>query len=474
MKQFKPVLISAIVLLIVAVSAFVVIKMFDNAGGEPPAPFVSGELEVIRIMDCDEHEVTSIEIIGKDESWCIDYKFTDDGVEAAMRNADPRLVYDEFEMTTLPTFLCTLSAIEEIGEGEDADFGFDNPRRKIRINFKDGTAKTLLIGDDLPVEDGLYVKVDGEATVYAVGETTEERIMQARKEFLSANLFPAIAKTSDLTWVEYTEAGKKTVSISLRSEADITRDSSRMGMPVSYAMTAPVNALTNPRTIDEKFFDKVIAIEGIRVVEELPRDLAKYGLKNPSKLKLKTNTGIAASILIGGKSENGGSYVMPEGVPMVIETLAPVGLEEFDYKQIMLELLFFYNSTEVKSIDYTLPTGKTHTLTIELEDYLVRGSLDGKKLEGRNAGNLFQRTICLTAAGELEGGFAYGNPDIKITANLNDGSRHTMLLYKANERQYAAEVDGKRNNFYVSVTEVDDILEAFELLEKGENIPDMF
>ncbi|MBR3848614.1 MAG: DUF4340 domain-containing protein [Oscillospiraceae bacterium] len=476
MKQFKPVLISAAVLLVVALAAFIIIKVAPSETADNPGenlPTVP-DTPVIKIMDYNAHEVSSIEIIGRDSGWCIDYSPAEVGISAKMRGADPRLRYDEYEMTTLPNFICTLSALEEIGEGEDADFGFDNPQRKIRTSFKDGSTATLLIGDDLPVEEGLYVKREGDATVYAVGALTKERLMQERKEYLSFTLFPTIEKTSELTSVEYTPSGKATVKVSRRSDEDVARDSARMGLPSRYEMTSPVKTLTNSNTIDEALFDKIIAIEGVSVVEELPRDLAKYGLASPSKLKFETNTGVSASILIGGESPNGGTYVMPDGVPMVIETATPIGLDAFDYKDIMLKLLFFYNSTEVKSFEYALASGEKHTFNVELEGHLVRGTFDGKKLEGRNAGNLFQRTIRFAVAGELSDEFKYMTPDVKVTATLNDGSRHTLELYRANERQYVAEVDGKRDNLYVPVAEAEELIEAFDLIENGKEIPNMF
>ena len=476
MKQFKPVLISAAVLLVVAIAAFIIIKCIPSENGDlsKDNPHAVTDTPVIKVMDYDPHDVTSIEIIDRNGGWCIDYSAAEVGISATMRDADPRLRYDEYEMTTLPNFVCTLAALEEIGEGEDADFGFDDPQRKIRVSFKSGETKTLLIGDDLPVEEGLYVKREDDATVYAVGALSKERLMQERMAYLSFELFPQIEKTSEFKTVEYTPSGKATMRVALRSEEDIKRDSARMGIPARYEMTSPVKTLTNANTIDEEIFDKIIAIEGVAVVEELPRDLGKYGLVSPAKLKFETSTGISASLLIGGKSPNGGTYVMPENVPMVIETAAPIGLDSFDYKSVMLKLLFFYNSTEVKRFEYSLASGEKHTFNVELEEHLIRGKFDGKKLEGRNAGNLFQRTIRFAVAGELTESIDYKTPEINITATLNDGSRHTLALYRANERQYAAEVDGRRDNFYVSVSEVEELLEAFDLIEKGKEIPNMF
>ncbi len=473
MKQFKPALICAVVLLVISLAALLVMKFFPEVVdlGEGKKPELA---EAIMITELDSGEISSIEISDKNGSFAIDYKKEEIGISAVMRGADPRLVYNEYEMTTLPLFLCELSATDKVGEGDAASFGFESPKRAIKINLNSGESATLLVGDDLPVGEGVYVKREDSNAIYSVGKTTKERLLIERREFLNYGLFPAIEKGKEIIEVEYTPYGEKPIRLSRRSEEEIKSDAGRMGISINYKLTSPVDALASPDVLDEVLFDKIRAIEGIRVVEESPSDLKKYGLDRADKLSFKTEKGVSASILIGADNPAGGSFVMPEGVPMVIETAAPIGLSELSVSDVTLKLLFFFNSTEVDSFDYVLAGGERHTLDIELEEHLVRGSLDGKKLEGRNAANLFQRTIRLSLAGELDGATSYGDPEITVTANLKNGEKKSLSLYKVNERQYAAEVGGKKAEFYVPVAEVRDLREAFEIIARGEEIPDMF
>ncbi len=472
MKQFKPALICIAVLVVLSLVAVLVMNL-----PEPTKPDDDKTLpitESVRIISFDSGKISSIEISDENGDFAIDYKKEEVGMSAVMRGADPRLVYDEFEMTSLPLFLCELSALEEIDASDALLFGFDSPRRKIKINLTDGESATLLIGDDLPVTEGVYVKKEGADEIYTVGKTTKERLLVERHAFLNYALFPRIEKVEEITEVEYTPYGKSPIKLSLRSEEDIQRDTERMGVQVKYELTSPVKALASPDTLESKLLEKIIAIEGARIVEESPKDLGKYGLDRADKLSFKTILGVSASILIGKDSETGGSFVMPENVPVVIETMSPIGLSGLKVSDITLKLLFFFNSTEVDSFDYVLADGSRHTLKLELEEHLVRGSLDGKKLEGRNAANLFQRTIRFSLAGEIEGEKSFSSPEITVTANLKNGKRETLKLYKINERQYAAEVSGKKADFYVPVAEVRDLKDAFEIIARGEEIPNMF
>jgi len=63
---------------------------------------------------------------------------------------------------------------------------------------------------------------------------------------------------------------------------------------------------------------------------------------------------------------------------------------------------------------------------------------------------------------------------VKITAKLSTGKTTTLELCEINERQYAAIIDGKAPQFYVSVGEVKELIESFDILARGEDIPDMF
>ena len=473
MKQFKPVIICAVVLIVISLAAVLVMKFFPEVAelGTGKKPSIK---ESIMITELDSGKISSIEISDKNGSFAIDYKKAEVGMNATMRDTDPRLVYDEYQMTTLPRFLCELSATEKVAEGDSEAFGFGTPRREITINLNSGESATLLVGDDLPVGEGVYVKrADGEE-IYSVGKTTKERLLIERREFLNYGLFPTIEQGKEIIEIEYAPYGKQPIKLMHRSEEEMKDDTARMGITINYKLTSPINALASPDVLDEVLFDKILAIEGIRVVEDSPSDLAKYGLDRADKLSFKTESGVSVSLLIGATNPAGGSYVMPEGVPMVIETATPVGLSELSASDVTLKLLFFFNSNEINGFDYVLAGGERHSLSLELEEHLIRGSLDGKKLEGRNAANLYQRTIRLSLAGDLDASANYAEPEITVTANLKNGEKKTLSLYKVNERQYAAEVDGKKADFYVPVSEVRDLREAFEIIARGEEIPDMF
>jgi len=125
MRKFKSVIISAVVLVVAIVAALLVMNL---APVKNPAEVPVGEDAEdtsIKISDYDAAEISSIEFIDAEGGFVIDYFEEKVGIGAKVRDADPRLRYDEYEMTTLPHYLAALVATEKIGDEDASLFGFE-------------------------------------------------------------------------------------------------------------------------------------------------------------------------------------------------------------------------------------------------------------------------------------------------------------------------------------------------------------
>ncbi len=476
MKQFKPVIITAVVLVIIAAAAFAAVKLIPAAddGGDVNGDGILSEGS-IRIIDRSSQDVESVEITtDSGEVFVIDYAPDSTGSRVgSMRGADKLLKYNEDEMTTLSGYVGLLTAVDEVGEGNDADYGFDTPKRILDITFKGGEKKRLLIGDETPLGTGIYVKLADKGTIYTIGGMTMSVLMKTKQDYRDFTLFDKISSSDDITRAELLRAGKETLAVVRKADADETlADSTQESLRAKYEITSPIKCDASPDTVGSAFLDKIIAISALELAEDYPKNLKQYGLENPAKIKFSAHDGQEVTLLVGDRAPSGGRYVMREGVPSVVITENDIDFLNISHVDIMTKLIFFYNSSEVKSIDYALG-GKNHTLALSIKDNSLTGVLDGKTLEGKNATNLFLRTVRFTAAGEAVGA-RNEQTEVRITITLKNGKKKTLELCRMNERQYSAKIDGKKAQFIVGVDEVHELTEAFELLSKGENIPDMF
>ncbi len=478
MKQLKPLIITATVLVVLAVAVFSLYKLFpaisENTGDTPPSYATSS---LAKIVDRSSSEVKSVEVsTDEGESFTVDYSKDSDGMQtASLRGGDPRLTYSMDDLLTLSGYVALLVPVEEITEGgEDSLFGFDKPRRTIKVTFNDGEEITLIIGNDTPLSNGVYIKRTDKESVYTVGSSTASVLMKTLLDYRSFILFDPPATSKMLQTVSFERPGKKTISLVRKKDADTNDEDVAAKITSDYLITSPVTSDASTDTLYSAFFDKIIAIRAGLIVEDHPADLSKYGLDAPSRLHFTTTDGMEVSILIGDRSPSGGRYVMNEGIPSVLLTEEDIGFMSISHSDIIMRLIWFHNSSDISRIDYELHGGEKHSFKMRLTPETIEGTYDGKDIGSDNATNLYLRTVRFTLLGSVEDGAKYGDVAIKITATLKSGRTTTLALAKMNERQFAAIIDGRKPEFFVGIDEVNELLEAFEILKKGEKIPDMF
>ena len=89
---------------------------------------------------------------------------------------------------------------------------------------------------------------------------------------------------------------------------------------VQYKLTSPVNAEISNDIVTEKLLDKLIAIKAKALIEDYPKDLKKYGLKDAFHIEFADINDKKTGLTIGDRTENGGRYLMVDDVPSVFET----------------------------------------------------------------------------------------------------------------------------------------------------------
>jgi hypothetical protein len=100
-------------------------------------------------------------------------------------------------------------------------------------------------------------------------------------------------------------------------------------------------------------------------------------------------------------------------------------------------------------------------------------ALDGRPLDETNARRLYTRMLDMMIEGEItetvdiEGRKA----DITMTITMKDGSKEELKLYALNERQYAGSINGDEAEYYINISDVRKLKEAFNYIAKGEEIP---
>lgn len=472
MKKFKPVIICAVVLLVFGIGAFSVMKLTpekDPLGDDYElTDNYSFDAELLTTRNSRDVELVEFEI-PNGESFAIAFRVDEYKTQiGTMLDTNPRFKYDQTKMLELCGYMGSLSSLATVGEGEDSEFGLDSPQRIVTISYIDGEKATILVGDPLPVGTGVYVRREDDSTIYTVGESTTKLLMQDKNAYRDLTLFNLIQNPDLINYVSIIGGGEELCVIRKEKPEIIGQ------VRIDYELTSPIKADANPGTIYERFLDKICDIAPDKIVEDEPKDLGKYGLSNPTRLKFTTLEEESVSLLIGGKSENGGRYIMLEGVPSVIQTTKELDFLSADYIDLMSKLIWYHDINKVSEISYTLSDGKTHTLSLSSNGADLTGKYDGREISEQNARMMFVCSVQFTADGKYTSDMKY-NPKAAVSMRLKftDGKTTTLALYEINERQYAASVDGEKPFCYVAVGELNSLLEGFELLHEGKDLPNM-
>jgi len=470
MKQFRPVLIAAIICLIVAGALFAVMKFMPQEA-EEITPTNKAENSMLMIIQKSATAVKEVQVKSDSgEKFSIDYALDDTGTTVAtLHGGDKNLAYDQKALTDLTGYVGFLAAIQEIPDASDKEFGFDKPQRELNISYTDGEKITLLLGKDAPSGDGIYVKRADTGIVYLIGGSSEEMLMKTLNDYRVFTLFGPYKNTTDILKVSIEREGEDKLVVEAKSKEISTSEETAVAQ---YEIKSPAQADVSNEALETSLLNPLIAIASETLVEDNPKDLAKYGLDHPVRVEFEDSDGKVVAFLIGGTSENGGNYVMLDGANSVIATKEPIPFINVDYTDLMLKLIFLHNMDTVSSVQYQLESGAVHNFIINSTSP-ASATFDGKEMSADNISNLFLLTVRFTLQGKLDSSMKYGDPKLTVSLKLKNGNTTTLKLCEINDRHYAAIIDGTAR-YYVNVNQVNELLTAFDTVKSGGIIPAMF
>lgn len=474
MKQLKPLIITAIVCLVLGLGTWAALTFIPDAA-EEESPTVTPSGSSIYIVNKSANMVESINITpDKGRDFNMIYSIDSTGQQVAeLTGEGEEFNYDDSAMYTLAGYVSILVAIEEIDnpEGRDKEFGFNNPRRKLKINFTDGEKIELLLGADAPSGDGVYIKRVDNKRVFLIGGSTTDMLMKSQIDYRDITMYDEYTSVEMINEVSIERKGQDTITVARKADAEpITEENPTAPQ---YEVIEPDYLDADNDAVNNKLFTPLIAIKAASHVEDYPKDLGKYGLNNPTVVKFKDKYGDSHTLKIGKAIDNGGNYIMCDDVPSVLLTEEAVPFLNVKHTDFVMELLWLYNMKDVSSILYNLPNGEKHTLNFTQSGDAISATLDGKKISNENAVNLYMHTIQFTIQGAIAGA-SYGNAECNMMMTLKDGTATSFALMPMNERQYAASVDGKAPMYYVSASQVKALYDAFAIIASGGTVPSIF
>jgi len=177
-----------------------------------------------------------------------------------------------------------------------ADFGLAQPRLRVTLTAKK-TPVTLLVGNETPTKDALYVQVEGSKQVSITGKSLFER--------LNIGLDSLRSRVA----VEFTPSAATRLEIrSVDRSIELAKGAATTNAPPRWAIVRPLAARADQQKVNEL----LTALNDLRIqdfVSEDPKDLHIYQLEDPQREVTVWSGDTAKTLMVGRAPTNDASKV---------------------------------------------------------------------------------------------------------------------------------------------------------------------
>lgn len=359
--------------------------------------------------------------------------------------------------------------------GNLADFGLDQPRATVKVQFSDDTYATLRVGSDAAAGAGTYLAFGSSDAVYLVATEDVEKFFYSVTEFISLDITESLsdADTSDFTTL--------TISGSHFPEPITLVPNTDEALNASYLMTAPLSTPANAvESYDIAGNIRGLYAESVVCVNPSDNQLESFGLSDPyAAIEAEYPDGVTV-LYSSAPADDGIVHIYNPDKDIVytiqlaavcwartsVEALMPE--EIVDVKLAAVSGLTFTSSADSYTFELS---STTETVTdendVEQTVTTTEATYNGKKLTEDNVNIFFQNLNGIKNQGAADNAAA-NDKVLSFTLSYSTGrSDDAIVIYAASDSaKYIAEVNGVTVGA-VAKSYVDKLIESAASLAKG-------
>lgn len=357
-----------------------------------------------------------------------------------------------------------------------SDYGLDQPRATVNIQYKDDTSSILRIGNEAAGEAGTYMSFGTLNTVYLVNSENVADFMYSINSFISLT----ITETNENT--ENAEFSTLTISGTHFDEPITLVPNTDEALEASYLVTAPVSTIANAvESSDIAGNVRGLYAESVICVNPSADHLATYGLSEPYATVKATYPDTDITLHASAPNDNGivNLYNPDKNVIYTIQ-LAAVCWAKTSVDLLMPENPLPAKTRYVSGVDFTagdvdfdlavttVVEEYTDDSGSEQESYTTTASYNGKELETDNFNIFFQNLQAIKNQGKAEG----SGKDLVMSVTLaytTDRSADTLKVYTSDATNYIMVLNDCTIGT-VSKSYIDNLIKSAQQLIKGETV----
>lgn len=453
------------------VGAYILISNTEKKGGSDK------DTSSIKVVDISSDDIMQITVENQGQRFVFEREIVkekdNEGKETekkVWKIAEPEgLKVDESKINSIAINFSTIFA-DKIIEDDAKDlaiYGLDKPA-VVTAKLKDGSYKTIEIGDMTPTRGAYYFKEKGSNKVYTMGSYTAEKLKVTKNQIRSTKLVEV--EDNSVIELSMSRNSKHIFEATKAGEFDWQINYPIQGNANADALMPMIQAITQANVSE--------------FVEEEPSDLSKYGLDKPS-YEIGFKTADYSNSLLIGKPKRAGSdfYVKLQDSPevFVISSSAFTFLDK-PIEEIVEVFAYIVNIQDVsrlvveidgKTVDCGIQTDKDDK---DKDKFTVNGK-DVSGLKDEKDSQLFrkfyQAVIGVTLAKVQPEAQPEGPAEITFTYYLKKAPGQMKVEFKPkDDRYYYVVKNGVYSGILVNKKKFDEpegVREALKKLEDAMN-----
>jgi hypothetical protein len=175
-----------------------------------------------------------------------------------------------------------------------------------------------------------------------------------------------------------------------------------------------------------------------RIVEDMPSDLARYGLAEPAvEVVITVKDGTTKKLRLGGNTPTGSTFAMVEGDPRlyIVSSYAKTSLDK-DPTAFADRKLFAFGFDFPQKVDLRI-AGKSYTITFNGDDWKVGDT----RMDATSVQSVIARIRDLAGTRFVANGL--GRPTVEITVLAKDGKTTEHVEMSKSGGEYIARYEGR-------------------------------
>ena len=328
--------------------------------------------------------------------------------------------------------------VENVGDNL-SDYGLDKRERYVTINLKDGSKKTLLIGNKANYDDNYFAMIEGTDAVYVVASYKLDSLMEEPSTLRDREI--CTINSEAIKELSVSRGGSPVITLT-RSDEKTSEENSESAFAITtYKITYPYSNLTASIDKLSPLLEKFTSLSAYDFTEENPTDLSVYGLSDPTVLTI-TEDKVTHKIKLGKKFDDNKVYIMYNDVDVVYTIRCDFydDIVNLDPSEYIDRYIHLFNLSTVSSVELNIDGEK---FVMEADKNSAKDKkyrINGKAVSDSVFKNIYQAIIGVKFS-SLADTTPSGKEKASITFNFKDKTSKTFTYYTYDDRRCIVESD---------------------------------